>query len=159
MPASLDDIMERIDEHWELFDQDGSGELGRAEFRKFVNKAFEDNDLVPDERGFRKVFREFDEDGSGTISREEADEMLKHCWISAHVNNTWEKLDKDEDDALSKRQFRAFAKDCLAAMGYDPDWKRSELDNLMEDFDADGDGEIDMDEAYDFLDDFIGSNL
>ena len=73
-------------------------------------------------------------------------------WISVCIDCVWwQELDKEADEALSKRQFRVFARNCLEVRGYDPDWKVSELNELMGDFDADGDGEIDQDEAFDFI--------
>ena len=44
-------------------------------------------------------------------------------------------------------------------MGYDSDWRADELNALMEDYDNDEDGEMDMDEAFGFLDEFVGNTL
>ena len=60
---------------------------------------------------------------------------------------------------MSRSGFREFARACLDAMGYDGEFKNSELNDLMADYDEDGEGTIDIEEAFNFLDDFIGSSL
>eukprot|EP00934_Nitzschia_sp_Nitz4_P006068 Nitzschia sp. Nitz4//scaffold46_size129759//87122//87699//NITZ4_003513-RA/size129759-augustus-gene-0.12-mRNA-1//1//CDS//3329552631//6058//frame0 len=158
MSSTLDAIMDSVDEHWGYYDKDESGELGQKEFRDFVRDVLTAHDLEPDERGFRRVFRDYDEDGSGTINREECDEMLKHMWVSACIEGSWANLEKDDDEPMSKGEFRRFARECLEAMGYGDDWGKGDLDELIDEYDADGDGEMSKDEVFDFLDDYIGSN-
>ena len=61
-----------VDEIWEIYDEDNSGQLDKEETRKFVRHtlggAMEGS---TQEETINAVFDEFDEDGSGLIDRME----------------------------------------------------------------------------------------
>lgn len=158
MSKVMSDQQEWINDHWEKYDTDGSGEINQIEFRTLVNDVLAGFDLgsVDTWMPVDKVFRDFDKDGSGLINRDEATRLVGFCWAWARVFEEWKTLGKSEDDALSSRQFRVFARKFLDVMGFDADWRRIEFDALMETYDADGDGEIDRDEALTFLYEFAG---
>ena len=68
-----------VDEIWEVFDDDNSGSLDKAETKKFIRSTLKDmsdgNPLSDDD--FEQCFKEFDEDGSGLIERVEMINFIK----------------------------------------------------------------------------------
>lgn len=162
MSAILDAITKATDELWPLYDVDKSGELDREEFAPFCLDVLKAHFISPasnSKEWMDNAFKVWDRDGSGTISSSEADEFLKICFIIHVVESKWAALGKGLEEALSKRQFRVFARECLNAMGFPSDWMVAELNVLGAMYDFDGDGEIDKTEAAAFLNDFIGTNL
>lgn len=64
---------ELIDQIWDQYDEDASGELDKEETRKFVTDMMGNMDGSGDftEEAFEELFTEFDKDGDGTIAKPE----------------------------------------------------------------------------------------
>ena len=72
-------IMRCVDDIWQQYDQDNSGELDKEETRQFVFETLREmsDDCQFSHEDFEKCFQEFDADGSGTIEKEEMVVFIK----------------------------------------------------------------------------------
>ena len=102
-PEVMDDPVDEamntyVNNIWEMYDQDGNGELDRDEAKLFVKEMMSDiitsspshsglrDDDDVDDEGFEQIFRILDTDGSGTIDKEEMFNYLKNiCNINISV--------------------------------------------------------------------------
>ena len=74
-------ILEMIDNIWDQYDEDGSGDLDKDETRRFVEetltKLVGDQDKVLTDEEFERRFELFDKDGSGSIEKDEFIEFIR----------------------------------------------------------------------------------
>ena len=78
--ADIDAVISKcVDDIWKEYDKDNSGELDRAETKKFVENTLKEmhDHGVFSEEDFDACFREFDTDNSGTIEKDEMSKFIK----------------------------------------------------------------------------------
>ena len=72
-------IKEMIEQIWEKYDEDHSGELDKIETRAFVLDSLGNLDAANEfsDAAFEELFKAFDADNSGTIAKSEMVEFIK----------------------------------------------------------------------------------
>ena len=67
-----------VDEIWDSFDIDGSGQLSKDEVKEFVLEYMPDfkKDFTFSEAEFDELFRQFDTDGSGEVDKQEMADFI-----------------------------------------------------------------------------------
>lgn len=133
MSVVLKAIEAETDTLWPEYDVDASGELDRDEFEPFCLDVLKSHGIAPGSNSKHWMDMAFDiwyRDGSGLISCSEAHELLKMRFIILIVESKFASLDEGGSGALSKQQFRVFARECLDVMGFLSDWMAAELDVL-----------------------------
>jgi Ca2+-binding EF-hand superfamily protein len=74
-----DVVKDLIDEIWESYDKDDSGQLSKAEMKPFVQEYLNkigDADRLP-QKQFDSMFASLDENNDGTISKAEMKEFIE----------------------------------------------------------------------------------
>jgi Ca2+-binding EF-hand superfamily protein len=59
-----------IDQIWDKYDKDSTGELDKQEFKKYIQDTLGREDEISDD-AYEEVFRYFDKNDSGTIDKAE----------------------------------------------------------------------------------------
>merc|ERR1712071_693743 len=123
---------QEIKEAFDLFDTDGSGEIDSKELKVAMRAlGFE-----PKKEEIQKMISDVDDDGSGTIGYEEIlnrdpkDEILKAFRL----------FDDDETGKISFKNLKRVAKELGERM------TDEELQEMIDEADRDGDGEVDEEE-------------
>ena len=78
-----------IDQIWEKYDDDNSGELDKDETREFVQDIIgnmDDEQSVFTDEQFDSIFEIFDEDGSGTIDKDEMTNFIEELLNQGNSN-------------------------------------------------------------------------
>ena len=97
-----------IKEAFSIFDEDGSGDIDKSEFRKLVQTL---GWGIPDSK-ISELMKEVDKDGSGTVDFEEFSKMMnnyqftKDSPISQHLENAFNLYDKDGDGYINSEDFK-----------------------------------------------------
>ena len=97
-----------IKEAFSIFDEDGSGDIDKSEFRKLVQTL---GWGIPDSK-ISELMKEVDKDGSGTVDFEEFSKMMnnyqftKDSPISHHLENAFNLYDKDGDGYINAEDFK-----------------------------------------------------
>ena len=97
-----------IREAFNMFDEDGSGDIDKKEFRKLVQTL----GLQLNEKKINELIGEIDKDGSGTIDYDEFFLMMskfqfgKDSDILLHLVNSFNEYDKDMDMNISAEDFK-----------------------------------------------------
>lgn len=76
----IDEVIKKmVDDIWEQYDDDNSGELDKEETRQFVQDNLEEmaDGAKFNDRDFEQCFLDFDKDGSGTIDKDEMVQFIK----------------------------------------------------------------------------------
>ena len=88
-----------IRETFEMFDEDGSGDIDKDEFSKLAEVL----GLEIDERKQKELMRELDNDGSGSIGYEEFVKMMSKFQFGnakMHLESAFNEFDKDMDGEI-----------------------------------------------------------
>ena len=117
-------ISKVVDEIWDQYDDDNSGELDRAEAKGFLDKTLRDLDknYYLSKPEFSKFFEEFDADGGGTISKPEMAGFLKKVLEQGKANKEGFKDEKKEEperfESVEAARFASFFEGkCLWSYG------------------------------------------
>jgi Ca2+-binding EF-hand superfamily protein len=133
------------------YDDDRSGVLELAEFRKLVKelRAYTEGDDSGGDDEVDRAFRRADADGSGDIDVLELKDALRDLGIDTNTDQArtvMRKYDSDGSGRIEQKEFRAMYKEIKAFRGGDDD-----IETEFRRADTDGSGDIDEAELMDVL--------
>lgn len=135
-----DDQKQEIREAFDLFDSDGSGQIDAKEL-KVVMKAL---GFEPTKEEIRKMIASVDKDGSGTVN---FDEFLVMMTTKMAERDPREEMIKAfrlfDDDETGKITFKNLKR---VAVELGENMTDEELQDMIDEADRDGDGEVSLDE-------------
>mmetsp|Transcript_41620 Transcript_41620/g.50638 ORF Transcript_41620/g.50638 Transcript_41620/m.50638 type:complete len:170 (-) Transcript_41620:894-1403(-) len=139
-PELTEEQKQEIREAFDLFDSDGSGTIDAKELKVAMRAlGFE-----PKKEEIRKMIAEIDKDGSGTVDFSEFLEMMTVKMgerdSREEVLKAFRLFDDDETGKISFRNLKRVAKELGETM------TDEELQEMIDEADRDGDGEINQDE-------------
>lgn len=97
-----------IKEAFNMFDDDGSGDIDKREFKKLITTL----GLEMDDKKIFELMKEMDKDGSGSIDIEEFTNMMnkyqfsRDSPIAQHLENAFNLYDKDGDGYISAKDLQ-----------------------------------------------------
>merc|ERR1711981_75078 len=135
-----DQQINEIREAFELFDTDGSGSIDAKELKVAMRAlGFE-----PKKEEIRKMVSELDKDGDNTIDFDEFMAMMSGKMsgkdAKEEILKAFKLFDDDETNKISVKNLKRVAKELGENMGDD------ELQEMIDEADTDGDGEINEEE-------------
>ena len=135
-----DEQKQEIKEAFDLFDTDGSGEIDSKELKVAMRAlGFE-----PKKEEIQKMISDVDDDGSGTIGYEEFLKMMTHKILNRdpkdEILKAFRLFDDDETGKISFKNLKRVAKELGERM------TDEELQEMIDEADRDGDGEVDVGE-------------
>jgi len=138
--ALTDEQMQEIKEAFELFDTDGSGSIDAKELKVAMRAlGFE-----PKQEEITEMITEVDVDGSGTIEFEEFKIMMvnkiQNRDPQEEILKAFRLFDDDDTGKISFKNLKRVAIELGERM------TDEELQEMMEEADRDGDGEVNQDE-------------
>ncbi|KAH9556684.1 hypothetical protein CY35_07G043100 [Sphagnum magellanicum] len=133
---------QEIHEAFDLFDADGSGIIDAKEFKVAMRAlGFE-----PKKEEIKKMIADIDKDGSGTIDFEEFLQMMttkmEEHDSKEEIMKAFCLFDDDETGKISFKNLKRVAKELGENM------TDEELQEMIDEVDRDGDGEINEEEFY-----------
>lgn len=139
-PALTEEQKQEIREAFDLFDTDGSGTIDAKELKVAMRAlGFE-----PKKEEIKKMIADIDTDGSGTIDFNEFLEMMTSKMSERdsreEILKAFRLFDDDETGKISLRNLRRVSKEIGENM------TDEELQEMIDEADRDGDGEINEDE-------------
>jgi len=139
-PRSQEEQKQEIREAFDLFDTDGSGTIDAKELKVAMRAlGFE-----PKKEEIKKMISDIDKDGSGTIDFSEFLEMMTAKMSEKdsreEILKAFRLFDDDETGKISFRNLKRVAKELGENM------TDEELQEMIDEADRDGDGEINEDE-------------
>jgi len=139
-PELTEDQKQEIREAFDLFDTDGSGTIDAKELKVAMRAlGFE-----PSKEEIRKLISEIDKDGSGTV---DFNEFLAMMTTKMGERDSTEEIIKAfrlfDDDETGKISFRNLKR---VAMELGESINDEELQEMIDEADRDGDGEVSQDE-------------
>ncbi|CAJ1328621.1 unnamed protein product [Effrenium voratum] len=131
---------QEIKEAFDLFDTDGSGEIDSKELKVAMRAlGFE-----PKKEEIQKMISDVDDDGSGTIGYEEFLKMMTHKILNRdpkdEILKAFRLFDDDETGKISFKNLKRVAKELGERM------TDEELQEMIDEADRDGDGEVNEEE-------------
>lgn len=148
MSASSDLSPEQIaefEEAFKLFDKDGDGKITTKELGTIMRSLGQN----PTEAHLREMIAEVDQDGSGTIDFDEflalMASKMKDIDTEQEVREAFAVFDKNNDGKISADELRAV----MLKLG--ERLTDEEIDEMIREADADGDGYIDYQEFSNLL--------
>lgn len=139
-PELTEEQKQEIREAFDLFDTDGSGTIDAKELKVAMRAlGFE-----PKKEEIRKMISEIDRDGSGTVDFSEFLEMMTVKMgerdSEDEILKAFRLFDDDETGKITFRNLKRVAKELGETM------TDEELQEMIDEADRDGDGEINQDE-------------
>ncbi|KAI3385534.1 hypothetical protein SNEBB_000508 [Seison nebaliae] len=130
--------IEKIEELFHKYDNDGSGEISLLEFASFLNDA----GIVATNSEIERVAKQLDTNGTGKIDYQEFHRFALR--ISRHVHQrlreVFNELDKDNSGLMTKDELRQ----ALVQIGEDS--SETTVDSMFRLADTSGDGQISYEE-------------
>jgi len=133
-----DVVKDLIDDIWESYDKDHSGQLSKAEMKPFVQEYLNkigDADRLP-QKQFDSMFSKIDTNNDGEISKQEMRAFIEKIQatevaaiqqavanaiheeeVKELIDEVWANYDKDLSGKLSKAEMKSFVKEYLSKLG------------------------------------------
>ena len=156
--------MDIVDEIWDKFDRDRSGQLNRRETLKFlIHFMTNQGHAPPTNLQFNRFFSEFDVNKDGQISKQEmaqfvlkflAPQMSNEDFIREMVETIFAKYDTNNNRYLQKNEVLKLLDEILTNQGM-PQTSIDQFNDFFAEFDTNGDGLISKRECTRFVKKFL----
>jgi Ca2+-binding EF-hand superfamily protein len=132
--------IQQIAQAFQLFDTDGSGTIETQEL-KIAMRAL---GFEPKQEEIDKMVRDVDDDGSGSVDYPEFLDMMAHKLLNrdpvAEINKAFKLFDDDNTGRVTFKNLKRVAKELGERL------TDEELQEMIDEADRDGDGEVNNDE-------------
>eukprot|EP00611_Tribonema_gayanum_P008451 TRINITY_DN179_c0_g1_i1.p1 TRINITY_DN179_c0_g1~~TRINITY_DN179_c0_g1_i1.p1 ORF type:complete len:152 (-),score=63.97 TRINITY_DN179_c0_g1_i1:386-841(-) len=145
MKALSTEEVEDYEEAFKNFDKDGNGEIDLKELGIVMRSL----GYSPTDKQLRDMLQQVDEDGNGVITFNEFVEMMRRCELSTdfelEIKGAFEFFDKDGSGDITPEELASIMR------GLGANLSDQEIELLVREADANGDGAIDLHEFTAFL--------
>merc|ERR1712097_177020 len=135
-----DEQVQQIGQAFQLFDTDGSGTIETQEL-KIAMRAL---GFEPKQEEIDKMVRDVDDDGSGSVDYPEFLDMMAHKILNRdpveEINKAFKLFDDDNTGRVTFKNLKGVAKELGERL------TDEELQEMIDEADRDGDGEVNNDE-------------
>merc|ERR1711881_209495 len=135
-----DEQVQQIAQAFQLFDTDGSGTIETQEL-KIAMRAL---GFEPKQEEIDKIVRDVDDDGSGSVDFPEFLDMMAHKILNRdpieEINKAFKLFDDDNTGKVTFKNLKRVAKELGERL------TDEELQEMIDEADRDGDGEVNNDE-------------